>query len=86
MFGASRTEVAVTCRMCHQLYTLAVDMDDFKLWEIERVPVQRAFVDLKGVPYLSDGERELLVSQTCDACWASICSENAEDTGSEQTQ
>lgn len=52
----------VTCVHCNQEYELEFDEKCFKEWK-EGAYVQHAFPDLTA------GERELLISGTCDSCW-----------------
>ena len=55
-------EVLATCRFCGTTHTLTVDINDYFSWQ-EGTHVQDA------MPYLTPAERELLISQTCQACW-----------------
>ncbi len=60
-----RVCIDVTCIQCKKLYTVtccADDYDDFKAGEL----IQNA------LPYLSEGDRELLISQICDSCFEEI--------------
>ena len=54
--------ITVVCRLCRKHYDLLVDLDDVRSW-MDGVYIQDA------MPYLSAGERELLISHTCDDCW-----------------
>jgi hypothetical protein len=60
--GGTLLKKKITCELCHVEYTLRIKSEDFALWQMG-VHIQRA------MPYLTDGERELLMTQTCDACW-----------------
>ena len=55
-------EVLATCRFCGTTHTMTVDINDYFDWQ-EGELIQRA------MPYLTPGERELLKTQTCQACW-----------------
>ena len=55
-------EVMATCRFCGTTHTMTVCIDDYFDWQNGEL-IQRA------MPYLTPGERELLKSQTCQACW-----------------
>ena len=52
----------VTCRMCHRDFELEVKAEDVVKY-INGTLIQKAF------PYLSAGERELLISHTCEECF-----------------
>ena len=60
--GKDTMEVMATCRFCGTTHTMTVDINDYFNWQ-EGELIQRA------MPYLTPGERELLKSQTCQACW-----------------
>ena len=56
----------IICAECDKPYELSVNPDDYMAWRIGQGSkrfVQNAF------PYLSDGERELLLSQMCGSCF-----------------
>lgn len=53
------------CRKCGTTYPMMIDPDDYALWK-GGVYAQQAF------PYLTAGERELLISATCDDCWSKL--------------
>ena len=55
--------IAVVCRKCRKSHDLLVSIGDVHAWKVQGVYIQDA------MPYLSAGERELLISQTCDDCW-----------------
>ena len=61
------TVVSVVCEVCGEVFDIAVDFEDFLNWKAGEL-VQNAF------PYLTAGERELLISQTCEDCWDKIYS------------
>jgi hypothetical protein len=54
--------LAVTCNSCDQSYDLMVNMSDVDDW-MNGEYIQDA------MPYLSAGERELLISKTCGSCF-----------------
>lgn len=54
--------IVVVCRLCRRHYDLLVNMGDVRSW-MDGTYIQDA------MPYLSAGERELLISHTCDDCW-----------------
>lgn len=57
-------ELKVDCRMCKQTHTLKVRVEDYLTFDSPIRPhIQNIF------PYLSAGERELLLSGICPDCW-----------------
>lgn len=54
--------MVVACRLCREPQAFDVNGDDWARWKGGEY-VQVAF------PYLDAGEREMLVSATCDRCW-----------------
>jgi len=65
----SAVEIKITCKLCRTLHLLKVNPSDLDRWNRRQGLVQEIF------PYLSPGERELLVSQICGDCFDSICGE-----------
>jgi hypothetical protein len=59
----SRVTQVVNCRHCGKAYLLAYDQDDYNDWKSGEKLIQDA------LSYLSAGDRELLLSKTCDSCW-----------------
>jgi len=57
--------VAVPCRICKTVHDLSVNMLGFADWQSGKL-IQDA------LPELSAGERELLISGTCDECWQQL--------------
>ena len=52
----------IRCIRCNKNYDILVDPADLTAWsEGELIQV--------ALDYLSDGERELLLSGNCDTCW-----------------
>jgi len=70
-------KVEVTCIACNKLHVIEVNSVDFFAWKHGEL-VQVAF------PYLSDSDRELLVSHTCDKCWEEAFSEERWEDGPEE--
>ena len=58
--------VTVTCVHCGLDHSLLVNPDDLISWQAGKGYIQ----DLLG--YLSAGERELLISGTCDNCFQTM--------------
>ena len=59
----------VRCRICDQITTLLLDPNDIKEWQ-EGAHIQDAF------NYLSEDERELLISGICGTCFDNIFKED----------
>jgi hypothetical protein len=60
----NRNDVAkVDCRMCDAVYALVYNREDMLDWLSGSKFIQDA------LPYLSDSERELLISHTCGNCF-----------------
>jgi hypothetical protein len=76
MFGEKRQPITMRCCVCKKWHVLRVDLEDIKRHN-NRVPIQYAFADRRGRPYLSAAERELFLSECCDSCWH--CSARATD-------
>ena len=55
--------VNIDCQLCGLEFNVLVATDDWKEWKSGERYIQDAF------RYLSSGERELLISGTCDNCW-----------------
>jgi hypothetical protein len=67
---SDKTQVlSIKCIMCKQSYEFSVKPTDYFAWKQGEF-VQYAF------PYLSPGERELLISQICDNCFPSDSEED----------
>lgn len=57
-----REEFFVVCQTCFVRYTFNIDPEDYYAF-------RRGTFAQDAFPYLSAGERELMVSQTCDSCF-----------------
>lgn len=70
--------IDIKCTHCKKDYTVKADAKNYILWKNGTAFIQ----DL--LPELTAGERELLISNTCDACWLEIFgpddSDNEEDS------
>jgi hypothetical protein len=53
----------IQCAMCGQFYQIFYNRQDMIDWLSGKVSIQVA------MPYLTAGERELFISQTCDSCF-----------------
>jgi hypothetical protein len=58
--------VRIKCGDCGKEFTFTVGDADFREWRQEGKHIQDA------MPYLTRVQRELLISQTCDDCWAKM--------------
>ena len=56
------TKLWATCNRCKDQVEMAVNVDDYTSWENGSL-IQDA------MPYLSAGEREVLISGTCGKCF-----------------
>lgn len=60
------------CHYCNYNYDVSFNLEDYGEWKSGKL-IQEA------LPYLSDGERELMISSTCDNCWSELFGEDDED-------
>lgn len=58
-------DIKVKCFMCNKEYTVTVADQDFNKWRAGAF-VQDAF------PYLTAGQRELLISNSCEKCFDNL--------------
>ncbi len=70
MVAAYNDVLEVPCKHCGIVYTILADREDVKKWVAGEGYIQ----DL--LAYLSAGERELLMSGTCDNCWKNMFGED----------
>ena len=56
------TTVRLLCRICSQQQEVIAPVAGLMAWE------EGAFIQ-DAMPELSAGDREMLISQTCDDCW-----------------
>ena len=61
------------CRMCNKDYALKVKTEDHTDYVSNGKLIQLAF------PYLSAGERELIISGICDTCFTDMFKDDEED-------
>ena len=62
IMAREKTTMWSTCRQCKDQVEMQVYAEDVAAWENGEL-IQNA------LPYLSAGEREVLISGTCDSCW-----------------
>ena len=63
MIDKAKDTMIVTCNHCDKQYQLLIHIADYAAWERGDGLIQDV------LHYLTAGERELLISRTCDACW-----------------
>jgi hypothetical protein len=56
----------IQCKTCLHVYAVVVDYDAYWDWVENGQAVQKCF------PELSAGDRELLISSTCDSCFKKL--------------
>ncbi len=61
----------VKCKICTKVVELKVKREDFEAWQNGEL-IQNA------MPYLTRGEREILISGICEACFSSLFKEEEE--------
>ena len=57
--------ISTICPLCGRASEVAVNEDDYWDWDDGKL-AQNAF------PYLSDEERELVISGICSSCWSKM--------------
>tara|TARA_E500000178_G_scaffold120089_1_gene120176 strand:+ start:196 stop:459 length:264 start_codon:yes stop_codon:yes gene_type:complete len=72
MVAANGQVFNIQCVECGIAYQIIADEDDIVRWQSGDGYIQ----DI--LHYLTVGERELLISGTCDTCWKSMFGENDE--------
>ena len=70
MVAAYNDVLEVPCKHCGITYTILADREDVKKWVAGEGYIQDVLA------YLSAGERELLISGTCDNCWKNMFPED----------
>lgn len=55
--------ISVPCLECHNRFDIQVNKQDFDRYMENKEPIQKTFW------YLSDNERELLISRMCGVCY-----------------
>ena len=68
------------CVHCEKEFEIHVNKDDYKEWTDNGTLIQQA------MPYLTPGERELLISGTCDECWDRMFGDNDEEEEVEEEE
>jgi len=63
MLMCEDVELELQCKYCDYEELLNVPESDYNAWAGNGVPIQEVF------DYLSAGQRELMISGTCDTCW-----------------
>ena len=62
MMAKEKTTMWSTCRVCKNQVEMQVHIEDVTAWENGKL-IQDA------MPYLTPGEREVLISGTCEPCF-----------------
>lgn len=70
--------VPVTCNMCNATREVRVNKSDYEKW------IRREGVIQELLHYLSKGERELLISGTCNDCFNKLFWEGEEEDEEEE--
>lgn len=65
-------QVSRTCFRCNKTSEITVDAEGFRRWQEEGVFIQDA------LPEVPAGDRELLISGTCDPCFQELFPEEEE--------
>jgi len=79
MHGTNLSVIALRrCAVCRKFVAVRLDPDDLDRHR-SGVPVQDAFTNENGVPYMSAGDRELFISGVCSDCWSLLCAPNPLD-------
>ena len=65
------------CRLCKECSAVSVRQTDFDAWRDGKF-AQDAF------PYLSNGDREILISNTCNNCWQDLFGTMDDDNEDEE--
>ena len=73
MVSAYNDVLEVPCKYCGISYTILADREDVKKWVAGEGYIQDVLA------YLSAGERELLISGTCDNCWKSFYPDDVDE-------
>ena len=73
MVSAYNDVLEVQCQHCGIVYTILANREDIVRWQAGQGYIQDVLA------YLSAGERELLISGTCDNCWKSMFGSDEED-------
>ena len=63
MIAANNQAYSVFCSICGNEHIILADEKDLEDWLLGKKYIQDALA------YLSAGDRELLISGTCDTCW-----------------
>ena len=66
-------KVDITCQLCQKLYIFYVDRED-----LYKVLNREAYCE-DVLNYLTDNERELILSRTCGSCFDKLMEDTNED-------
>lgn len=71
MITVETIDMDVACNVCHDHFTLTVNTKDIIKW-------QQGTLIQDALDYLSDDERELLISNTCGPCFDHMFADDEE--------
>ena len=71
--GKRKTIIHKQCTSCKKIYHIEVNKKDLYAYMNDGKLIQNAF------PYLSAGERELIISGICDTCFNDMMKDDEED-------
>lgn len=57
------TTLEISCKYCNNCYPVSLNSQDLLDWKSKKKYIQNV------LNYLNAGQRELLMTQTCDSCW-----------------
>ena len=77
MVAANGQIYDIQCKHCSIVYQIIANSDDMQSWVSGEGYIQ----DVLG--YLSAGERELLISGTCNNCWKEMFGDDDEEDDDE---
>ena len=61
----SKATIETECNICGQQYSIEVSKECYDAW-------QKGLLDDDVLRDVSDEDRELLVTKTCDSCWQTL--------------
>lgn len=68
----SKIQLTQTCYSCHHIFHIVVKLEDYERWQSGEL-IQHAMT------YLTPDQRELLISNTCGACFDRMFKEEEEE-------
>ena len=71
--GNRNQSVLISCKLCGREQHILVNSEDLISWQAGHTYIQ------ESMSYLSAAEREMLISGTCNDCWARLYGEDLDD-------